>query len=279
MSPRHVARALPVVALIALVAVGASPVQAAPKGWSLPANAREVAPDTYEVASAEVDGRTLTCWAIIHRGHAAKPAGAGGAGKGGNTCYAYLAAGLKWKSVKNYVVDPSVSNSDGSLTSTYVRSVVADAIGQWEDAADGTPDDGHAVQVMGDEVAGTVNEAGIGHIANGVNECCFAPIAEPGVIAVTWAWGYYSGPTKTRELLEWDQQYDDDGNWTWGDATLNAGVMDFANIAAHEIGHAFGMGHPSGTCTHETMYAYASAGELTKRDLDAGDIAGIDNLY
>ena len=55
--------------------------------------------------------------------------------------------------------------------------------------------------------------------------------------------------------------------------------MDFENIATHELGHSFGMGHPDSTCIEETMYAYADFGETKKRVLNAGDIAGIQELY
>jgi hypothetical protein len=34
-----------------------------------------------------------------------------------------------------------------------------------------------------------------------------------------------------------------------------------------------------GTCTQETMYKYADYGETKKRDLNAGDIAGITEIY
>jgi predicted Zn-dependent protease len=55
--------------------------------------------------------------------------------------------------------------------------------------------------------------------------------------------------------------------------------MDLQNIATHEFGHAAGLGHPDSTCTGETMYASASFDETQKRTLEAGDIAGINDLY
>jgi predicted Zn-dependent protease len=55
--------------------------------------------------------------------------------------------------------------------------------------------------------------------------------------------------------------------------------MDFLNVATHELGHAMGLGHPRDTCTEETMFAYATYAEMKKRDLNAGDIAGIRKLY
>jgi hypothetical protein len=39
------------------------------------------------------------------------------------------------------------------------------------------------------------------------------------------------------------------------------------------------MGHPTDTCVNETMYRFASEGETKKIDLNAGDIAGINDLY
>jgi len=106
----------------------------------------------------------------------------------------------------------------------------------------------------------------------------FAAIDDPGVIAVTITWGVFSGPPSGRELVEWDQVYDD-VDFAWGDADTNTSAMDLLNIAVHEIGHAAGLAHPDLTCTDETMYAYAAEGETKKRDLNAGDIAGIRDIY
>ena len=55
--------------------------------------------------------------------------------------------------------------------------------------------------------------------------------------------------------------------------------MDYQNIATHEFGHSLGLGHPGDSCTEETMYAYGSSGETKKRTLEAGDIAGVNELY
>ena len=55
--------------------------------------------------------------------------------------------------------------------------------------------------------------------------------------------------------------------------------IDFYNIATHELGHSVGMTDLYNFCTEETMYGYATEGETKKRDLNAGDIAGINALY
>jgi hypothetical protein len=66
----------------------------------------------------------------------------------------------------------------------------------------------------------------------------------------------------------------------WGDAALSPEVMDIQNIATHELGHCAGMGDVyEGLAAEETMYGYSENGELKKRDLYTGDIAGITKLY
>ncbi len=65
-------------------------------------------------------------------------------------------------------------------------------------------------------------------------------------------------------------------DYTW--TTSDAGVQsDVEGIAAHEIGHAFGLGHS--VDTEATMFASASNGETKKRDLAQDDIDGIIYLY
>jgi hypothetical protein len=93
-------------------------------------------------------------------------------------------------------------------------------------------------------------------------------------------WGIFRGPPSGRELVEWDMVFDDtDYDWSAEVAGGVAGKMDFHNIAVHEVGHAAGMGHSPDSCADETMYSYADFEEITKRDLNAGDIAGIVDLY
>ena len=56
--------------------------------------------------------------------------------------------------------------------------------------------------------------------------------------------------------------------------------MDLENIATHELGHSIGLGDLyTSSCAQETMYGYADFGEISKRDLNSGDILGISKLY
>jgi len=51
-------------------------------------------------------------------------------------------------------------------------------------------------------------------------------------------------------------------------------------VLAHELGHAFGLADLyTSACNQETMYGYAGFGEINKRDLNAGDKKGINELY
>lgn len=255
------------IAIVAALAAGLA--AAATAGQStgrpaLPPGAVKVAEDTYYLGTRTVDGVRLEGYAFVHRRDEArkdKPPGGGG----GQACYALLASGAIWKASEGFQVDAG----SAPMSVPQMTQLMNAAVTTWESGADnpsvfemGTTDNGY------DAVLDEIDD---------VNGAEFAPIADAGVIAVTYTWGQYGGPPKTRSLVEWDMVFDSD-SFAW--STSGApNAMDFLNIATHELGHAFGLGHPSSSCTEETMYAYASYGEIKKRDLNAGDIAGINVMY
>lgn len=254
------------------------------KGWKVPKGSVELAPGVFRVAKKKVNGDVVECIAILDSGKRSKARGGnkgkpdkpGGGGGGSSSCYSFLANGAKWTTAESYVVDPAVTHVHSSLTTAEIVAGIATGIAEWENAANDTSIFGSGSQTTLSSGA----RSSIGNSSNGANEVAFAAIGENGTIAVTFVWGVFSGPKKRRQILEWDQLYDDDGDWTWGDATVaGSAVMDFLNIAVHEVGHAMGMGHTDGTCTEETMFPSATTGETKKRDLNAGDIAGIRRLY
>jgi len=219
-------------------------------------------------------GKVVDGYAIIHYkegfGHKPKHNPGGGPGGGGDTkssCFAFLAKDAKWKGTPEpWVVN--AANSRG-LVDTFVFANLAGDIIKWEDAA--------STQILGDGALVSTLLAADTASPDGVNETYFADISSPGAIAVTIVWGIFGGPPFARELVEWDMIIDDvDYDWS---STGEAGKMDFENIVTHELGHAVGMGHPDNSCTEETMYAFADFGEIKKRTLEAGDIAGVAKLY
>lgn len=271
---RRIAPALALPAVMLTIASIGQHAVAAPPSFRLPAHAVEIAENVFDLGFAMHDGRLVQGIAFLHpRHHAAKPDNPGGGrgNKGGgdttSTCYTVIAKGAKWKTVENYMVD---STNMWGMTDSFVKQQLDTAVSAWNDQL--------GSQVFGVRVDGIVDGADQA-APDDKNEVMFGAIEDPGVIAVTITWGIFSGAPRFRELVEWDQVYDDDGDYVWGDADTNTSVMDMLNIAVHEVGHAAGLGHPDLTCSEETMYAYALEGETKKRDLNDGDIAGIQDLY
>lgn len=188
----------------------------------------------------------------------------GGSGGAVDKCYAFLGNGVKWKTTESYIVD---STNAAGLSDEFVRSKMATSLETWDSQV--------SFDVFGTEGTGVVDGLDTQSVDN-KNEVMFGNIGEPGAIAVTIVWGIYSGPPFQRQIVEWDTMFDD-VDFSWGDGLPI--VMDFQNIATHEDGHAAGMGHPSDSCTEETMYRFAAEGEIKKRDLNTGDITGIKALY
>ena len=256
--------------LVAGLLLVAVPAMAMPADFSLPPRAAEVAPNIFSLGSAidPASGKQVEGLAIIHpKKAAAKPDQAGGGAQTKNRCYAVLAKGAAWKTTEAWLVNPA--NSRGLDESFVVSNLIAD-VAEWENAAGNSNifDDGSATATA----LSADNSA-----PDGLNEVYFGAIDGEGTIAVTIVWGIFSGPVGQRELVEWDMVFDQtDFDWA---SDGRAGAMDFENIAQHELGHAFGLGHPGDGCSEETMYRFADYGEIKKRDLNTGDIAGINQLY
>jgi len=180
-------------------------------------------------------------------------------------CYGFLANGAKWKTTEDYRINPTYPR----LSNSFVMNAIEAGVSEWE-------------HYGGNVFGSSILDTGITYDENldGENSASFGPYPDNGVIAVTNVWGYFGGPPQTRELLEWDMLFNTGSDWSWGDATSNASMMDLQNIATHELGHSAGMDDLYTTsCSLETMYGYSTEGEIIKRDLNTGDIAGIKKLY
>ncbi|MBW2980894.1 matrixin family metalloprotease [Candidatus Woesearchaeota archaeon] len=183
-------------------------------------------------------------------------------------CYTPLAKGVFWKTLPvDLYINPTNANglSEDFIVTTTIASAEA-----WDDATSAELTNNYIVDYTADydDTA-----------TDGRNEISFGDYAEPGVIGVTIIWGYFSGPPRSRRIVETDVMLDD-VDFVWGDATIDPSVMDVQNIMTHELGHAYGLGDLyESACAEVTMYGYSTEGELKKRTLEPDDVVGIQELY
>jgi hypothetical protein len=252
---------------------------------TIPSHATEISPGVFFLGTAVSNGKLLEGYAFVdYKEGFGKPTGcnyngvcqgwedatcddcAGGA-EPDSSCYGFLAKGARWRVIEPFIVNPE--NSRG-LSGSFVLNNLAKDIVKWENAS------GKEILGLGSLTSTTLSADYVS--PDNKNEVYFADIADRNAIAITVVWGIFRGPPSGRELVEWDQVYDDvDFDWS---STGVAGKMDFENIATHELGHSVGLGDLyEGKCSQETMYGYATEGETKKRSLESGDIAGVKELY
>lgn len=186
----------------------------------------------------------------------------------GSNCYDFIARGAKWKTAEDYYINP-VNNRN--LDHQTLFDIFINSAEKWELA-------GNSENILGSGyLTYNILSADLTEPDN-INEIYFAEIVNPGVIAVTIIWGRFGGPPQVRELVAWDQVYDEvDFSWSLNGESEK---MDFENIATHELGHTVGLADLyDDQCNIQTMYGYAGLGEINKRSLEAGDIEGVFTLY
>lgn len=260
-----------IISLFLLVGlVGAVKAQRPERTFSLPENAKKVSDTVYYLGKAkDVDGKVVEGLAFVRRkdGKGKPPWAGGGKGKPQSKCYGFLAKGAKWKGTEPWVVN---TDNNSNLNKSFVLDNLAYDIDKWESSAE--------ADILGSgSSTNDILEADTVYLDD-ANEVYFADIEESNAIAITIIWGIFGGPPRDRELVEWDQVYDDvDYEWSNSGAS---DAMDFENIATHELGHSVGLNDLyESACNQETMYGYADFGEIIKRDLNTGDITGIKKLY
>lgn len=97
--------------------------------------------------------------------------------------------------------------------------------------------------------------------------------------------GYYSGQLRTAIGVQWawasggkivhtDAGYNTRYSFALGAAS---GKYDVQNIATHEMGHGYGLGHSDTSTASQclTLYPYGYTNDISKRTLGDGDILGI----
>jgi hypothetical protein len=200
--------------------------------------------DEYEDLERERDWQKIQIIAHVHTDDNNPPQNAESYA---SSCYAFNAVGAYWKKKEDYYIN--TANTEG-LSDATVDGWVKTAITTWLDQIPNH-------QVIGDRLSGTSNGIGSNE-PDGRNELVFGPISMSGVIAVTITYGIFTGPTASREIIEWDMIINQD-DYNFGDASVSSGKMDFPSIAIHEFGHVFGLADIyASSCSHVTMYGYSS---------------------
>jgi hypothetical protein len=106
---------------------------------------------------------------------------------------------------------------------------------------------------------------------DGLNLMVFRNASNGSAIATTYWWSSGS------RIIDADIVFWDAGFRFFSGSTGCSGGFYIEDIAAHEFGHALGLGHS--TITGATMYPSVSSCSAGNRTLDADDIAGVQFLY
>lgn len=278
-------RSVPVLAVITVVAASlsfasTSGAQGPPGGFSLPAQAQEVADGVFFLGTGVDNGVPVVGYAFEHHrsGHDAGPSGGGDGGgedppADASGCYSFLANGARWQSPENVLVDP-----DNGFGATFAD--IRGWMEKWETAL-GSDIYGAFSNVNGPLSADTAS-------TDGLNEVYFGPIAEAGVLGYTIVWSSRIGPRNSRPIVEADMVIDT--GWQWqvaledtadGVSSIAPDSLDLAAVFVHEAGHWVGLGHTDTTaaCEAQTMFPSLSTGDDRKQSLDLGDISGVIDLY
>jgi len=175
------------------------------------------------------------------------------------TCYKLM--GVKWTTLPvNYVINPT--NPQG-LSEGFILNRTVMSAEVWDAATSS-------------ELFGTYSVDYDEHygVQNYVNAIDFGDYPDDNVIAVTSVWYSRIG----KKIVEFDMRFNT--RFQWGDADENSSLMDFQNIATHELGHSVGLSDIyNSVCSDVTMYGYGTEGETKKRTLEQPDITGLQKMY
>lgn len=106
---------------------------------------------------------------------------------------------------------------------------------------------------------------------DGVNLVMFRNASNGGAIATAYWWSS-SSRIVDADIVFWDGAFK-----FYAGSTGCSGGFYIEDIAAHEFGHALGLGHSASASA--TMFPSVSSCNASNRTLDADDIAGVRALY
>jgi hypothetical protein len=176
-------------------------------------------------------------------------------------CFGFIRSRTTWNTRKDFYVD---TRGNHCMSDSFIQCSLRQAADVWQSVLVFKP--------FGDIILTNI-DTGISQ--NLRNEVTFGLIDTPGYeksIAITATW--WNGNTFT----EWDQMYNT--YYNYGDADYNNQLMDFLQIAVHEMGHCLGLidiANP--LCRYQTvMFAYASNGQTHNRNIKTQDFLGLSLL-
>jgi hypothetical protein len=191
-----------------------------------------------------------------------KETGKGALGQG-PSCYKLM--GIKWNSLSiNYVINPSTQNTK------LVTDAIPAATSEWDSHTNAHLFGTYSIDPNAQWESGSSPDY--------KNSYVFGYISNTNIIAVTNVW--YT--RYDRQIVDYDVLFNT--YYTWKDcektSCTSSTDMDLQDIATHETGHGLGLDDIyQSTCKYVTMFGYASAGEMIKRDLAQPDITGLQKLY
>lgn len=176
---------------------------------------------------------------------------------------------VKWLNSIDYTIYTSSSGLGAAVGPVVYNSFVA-----WRNAEPAAP----AVNFLQDDVNGVPGAA-----LDGQQVIGWAPISSiygSNTLAVTVYWASRVKIGGFSKVVHFDMLFNTDYNWSIAgspESCGGAGAFDVANVATHEAGHVFGIGH-NNAC-NLTMNPTAPEGETTKASLAIGDQNAIKAVY
>jgi len=170
-----------------------------------------------------------------------------------------------WQVQANVAASLNAATIPTNLNGNAVRTQLTNSFAAWKQA-----------EAMAPGITVTGSTAITKATANHSYDLLFGRTSASAIaVTSTWQWpnGDIESDTVFNKKLKWFIAGSE------GDGCLETKPRyDLANIATHEFGHTYGLGHPNGG-RWETMYAFGFTGETLKRSLGAGDTAGIRAIY